>query len=119
MTNWKVQSKSSPEIYCLNSSFIMIKLRLYATQLYHVISSFNTQGVDTTCTFVNTCEPCADLEGGGGLDPPPRNLQSLISPILLEMKKNSSFSYLCTLTVIRQGWTPPGKLFLDLRIPTS
>ena len=77
MTNWKVQSKSSPEIYCLNSSFIMIKLRLYATQLYHVISSFNTQGVDTTCTFVNTCEPCADLEGGGGLDPPPPEFAKL------------------------------------------
>ena len=27
------------------------------------------------------------------------------------MKKNNYFSYLCTSTVIRQGWTPPGKIF--------
>ena len=51
--------------------------------------------------------------GGGGV----RNLQRLILPILLETKKNSYFSYLCTSTVIRQGWTPlPWKNFLDLRL---
>ena len=43
------------------------------------------------------------FRGGGGPDPPPPwNLQSLISPILLEMKKNSYVSYLFTSTVIRQ-----------------
>ena len=57
-----------------------------------------------------TIYPCADL-GGGVRTPPPRNLQCLISPILLEMKKISYFSYLCTSTAIRQGWTPPGKFF--------
>ena len=41
--------------------------------------------------------------GVGWLRTPfPWNLQSLISPILLKMKKNSYFSYLCTSTVIRQ-----------------
>ena len=55
--------------------------------------------------------PCADLEGGSGGSGPPWNLQSLISPILLAMKKNCYFSYLCTSTVIRQGWTPPEKIF--------
>ena len=34
--------------------------------------------------------------------PPPRNMQSLISSIILEMKKIIIFSYLCTSTVIRQ-----------------
>ena len=45
--------------------------------------------------------------GLGGPDPPPWNLQSLISPILLEMKKLVIF-HICALasTVIRQGWTP-------------
>ena len=67
---------------------------------------------------------CADLEGGlgGSGPPPPWNLQSLISPILLEMKKISYFSYLCTSTVIRQGWIPPPpswKNVLDPRLYIS
>ena len=36
------------------------------------------------CMYVHSC---ADLKGGGSRPPPPWNLQSLISPILLEMKK--------------------------------
>ena len=36
------------------------------------------------------------------LTPPPWNLQSLITMILLEMQKISYFSYFCTSTVIRQ-----------------
>ena len=58
---------------------------------------------------------CADLEGVGvgGSDPPPWNLQSLISPVLPEMKKISYFSYLCTSTVIRQteSMDPPLEKF--------
>ena len=38
----------------------------------------------------------ADLEGGGGGPDPPWNLQSLISPILLEMKKIVMF-HICSL----------------------
>ena len=57
--------------------------------------------------------------GSGGPDPPPPwNLQSLISPISLEMKKINYISYLCTSTVIRQTESillkvapPPGKIF--------
>ena len=37
---------------------------------------------------------------------PPWNLHSLISSILLEMKKLVIF-HICALPVIRQGWTPP------------
>ena len=48
--------------------------------------------------------PCADLEGGrGGPDPPPRDLQSLILPILPEMKKLVIF-HICALD-------RPGKIF--------
>ena len=56
------------------------------------------------------------MRGSRGVAWSPWNLQSLISPILLEMKKISYFSYLCTSTVIRQGWTTPWKNFLDPRL---
>ena len=44
--------------------------------------------------------------GGSGGPDPPWNLQSLTGN-----EKISNFSYLCTSTVIRQGWNPPEKIF--------
>ena len=67
---------------------------------------------------------CADLEGGGGGmgSGPPWNLQSLISPILLEMKKLYIF-HICALPQLydkqNQSYLrldPPGKKFLDPRL---
>ena len=89
----------------------------------------------------STCILCADLEGGSkGARPPPLwNLQSFISPILLEMKKLVIFhicarihsytsnrinpknnnhitsiqEFLCVCNgfFLSYGWTPPGKIF--------
>ena len=55
---------------------------------------------------------CADLEGGGGAGPPPPlEFAKLNIAEIAGNEKISYFSYLCTSTVIRQGWTPPGKIF--------
>ena len=64
-----------------------------------------------------TTVPCADLEGGGRGGPdPPWNLQSLTSPILLEMKKLAIF-HICALPqlYVKVG-PPPWKNFLDPRL---
>ena len=50
--------------------------------------------------------------GSGGSGPPPPPHPSTIHIAAMPFnEKNSYFSYLCTSTVIRQGWTPPGKIF--------
>ena len=56
---------------------------------------------------------CADLEGGsGGPDPPPPlEFAKLNIADITGNEKNNYFSYLRTSTVIREGWTPPGKIF--------
>ena len=54
---------------------------------------------------------CADLEGGSGGSGPPLEFAKLNIADFTGNEKNSYFSYLCTSTVIRQGWTPPGKIF--------
>ena len=46
----------------------------------------------------------------GGWGPPLKFAKLNISDITGN-EKISYFSYLCTSTVIRQGWTPPGKFF--------
>ena len=52
-------------------------------------------------------KPCADLEEGSGGSGPPWNLQSLISPILLEMKKLAIF-HICALPQLYvKVWPPP------------
>ena len=59
-----------------------------------------------------TDKACADLEwGSGGSGPPPLEFANLNIADITGNKKISYFSYLCTSTVIRQGWTPPGKIF--------
>ena len=58
---------------------------------------------------------CADLEGNGGGPDPPWNLQSLISPILLEMKKLVIF-HICALPQLYVKVGPPWKNFLDPRL---
>ena len=53
---------------------------------------------------------CADLEGGSGGPNPPWNLQSLISPILLEMKKVVIF-HICALPQLYDKVGPPLEKF--------
>ena len=53
---------------------------------------------------------CADLEGGSGDPDPPWNLQSLISPILLEMKKLVIF-HICALPQLNVKVGPPLEKF--------
>ena len=58
---------------------------------------------------------CADLEwgsrGSGPPNPSPLEFAKLnIADITGNEKKNNYFSYLCTSTVIRQGWTPLEKI---------
>ena len=53
---------------------------------------------------------CGDLEGGSG-PPPTLEFAKLNIAEIAGNEKISYFSYLCTSTVIRQGWTPPGKIF--------
>ena len=43
--------------------------------------------------------------------PPSLELAKLNIADITGNEKISYFSYLCTSTVIRQGWTPPGKIF--------
>ena len=54
---------------------------------------------------------CADLEGGSGgggvSGPPPPGIAQREIPRGIGNEKNCYFSYLCTSTVVRQGWTPP------------
>ena len=52
----------------------------------HIVMVLFSFSVSNVYVAYNKYRPCADLEGGGGPDAP-WNLQSLISPILLEMKK--------------------------------
>ena len=44
--------------------------------------------------------------GVGGAGPPPLEFAKLNIADITENEKISYFSYLCTSTVIRQGWTP-------------
>ena len=44
--------------------------------------------------------------GGGGGSGPPLEFAKLNIDDITGNEKNSYFSYLCTSTVIRQGWTP-------------
>ena len=71
---------------------------------------------------VPSLRTCADLEGGCGVRTSPWNLQSLISPILLEMKKLVIF-HICALPqlYVKQNQSyirldPPWKNFLDPRL---
>ena len=49
--------------------------------------------------------------GVGGPDPPPLEFAKLTIAGITGNEKINYFSYLCTSTVIRQGWTPLGKIF--------
>ena len=59
---------------------------------------------------------CADLEGGSGGSGPPLEFAKLNIDDITGNEQISYFSYLCISTVIRQGWTPPWKNFLDPRL---
>ena len=62
------------------------------------------------CFAINTYT-CADLEGGSGGSGPPLEFAKLNIADITRNEKISYFSFLCTSTIIRQGWTPPGKIF--------
>ena len=54
--------------------------------------------------------------GGVGGSGPPLEFAKLNIADITGNEKISYFSYLCTSTVKRQGWTPPWKNYLDPRL---